>query len=690
MFALLARWSTLVSLCLVPCPVFPATARVLDSTRYHLGVDGFPEWDEFAGRRPHGRMLEVRFPAESNATAATLFLRQQDVKHTWRVQLNGRKLGELVAQETSLVHTMRIPPGGLVAGTNLLAILPPTATDDIVVGDFRLDPRSPADALSDASLSVQVFEENTKKEFPCRITVVDTNGSLAPLQPFTTNLAEVCSRPGVIYTRDGRADFGLPAGTYTVFASRGFEFSVATQTVAVAEGKAESLTLALRREVPTPGWVATDTHIHTLTHSKHGDALMEERMLTIAGEGIELAVATDHNHHADYADAAQRARLQDRFTAVVGNEVTTTVGHFNAFPISPGARLAEYKATNWSTLLASMRATPGVQVISLNHPRDLHNGFIPLAATNFNPVSGAPLRGLDFSFDALEVVTSAAMQSDVMLLFHDWFAMLNYGRRITALASSDTHDVSRFILGQGRSYVECDDARPGSIDVGAACQSMRAGRVLVSMGLWVNLTVNGQPGPGRTIALKDGEATVTATVLGPGWAQADQVELFANGIKVGEQSVTPGSGVTKAIVNWPLHDLKHDVFLVVVASGPGITAPFWEIPRPYQPSSTRFNPRMLAATNPAWLDVDGDGSFQPARVYAQKIYDRYRQSPGELFRKLAPYDAAVIDQAASIWQERGEDWTGVEFTSVLATAPESVRRGFKKTFVPVATPLPNR
>ena len=77
--------------------------------------------------------------------------------------------------------------------------------------------------------------------------------------------------------------------------------------------------------------------------------------------------------------------------------------------------------------MQAMRALPGVRVITLNHPRDDHTSFTPLGPEHFNPVSGAHLGGKPYTFDALEVVTSAAMQSDIMQLYHDWFAMLNHG-----------------------------------------------------------------------------------------------------------------------------------------------------------------------------------------------------------------------------------------------------------------------
>ncbi|MFA6544649.1 MAG: CehA/McbA family metallohydrolase [Limisphaerales bacterium] len=653
-----------------------AQLRVLDAARYHLGTEGFPEWQEFAGQKPHGRRLELHFEAQRNEAEQTLLIRQRDVKQSWQVQLNGRRLGNLVTQETSLVHALAVPSGALRDGTNTLAILPPTAVDDVVVGDFRLAPTPLKETLAQATLTVRVSDSDTKMGLPCRLTIVDAEGSLAALLPGTTNQTELAARPGVLYTRDGTASAGLLPGAYKIFASRGFEFSVATQAVTLVAGRTQSIALNIRRAVPTHGWVAADTHIHTLTKSRHGDATEEERMLTIAGEGIELAVATDHNVHADYTEAAQRTRLSDRFTSVIGNEVTTKAGHFNAFPIQPGSAIADFSVTNWATLLPGIRATPGVQVVTLNHPRDLHSGFVPLGPANFNAVSGAALRGQEFSFDGLEVITSAAMQSDIMLLFRDWFALLNHGHRLTALGSSDTHDVSRFILGQGRTYVRCADTSPTAINVDAACRSLREGRALVSFGLLTDLVVNERFGVGDLALRGQRGVTAVVTVLGPTWVQADQVELFANGVRVAGQKIAPVRGVTKLRLAFKLPRFKHDYHLVAIASGPGVTAPFWETPRPYQPSSKTFTPRVLGATNPVWVDADGDGKFTPARAYAEELVKRHGTDAARLFPALAGYDAAVAAQAASLCHAAGKNLRSVEFAHAMREAPPAVQRGW--------------
>ena len=136
------RGFSLIELGLLFSAAFMASAqpRVLDATQYHLCTEGFPEWQEFVGQKPHGRKLEIHFDSQPNVGEQTLLLRQRDVKQSWSILLNGRRLGALVTQESALVHALAVPPGALRDGSNTLAIVPPTAVDDIVVGEFRLAP----------------------------------------------------------------------------------------------------------------------------------------------------------------------------------------------------------------------------------------------------------------------------------------------------------------------------------------------------------------------------------------------------------------------------------------------------------------------------------------------------------------------------------------------------------------------
>jgi hypothetical protein len=571
---------------------------------------------------------------------------------------------------------LSLPPGALRDGANTLSIIPPKERDDIEVGQFVLDQRPLKEALNESTLNIRVVDDEDQKPLPCRLTITTQYGSLFPFHMETSPPA--CAvRPGVVYTPDGTARIGLPSGVFKLYASRGFEYSVSTQSVTLPPGRTYPIHLRLKREVPTPGMVACDTHVHTFTYSHHGDATVEERMLTLAGEGIELPIATDHNILTDYTEPARKMGVENYFTPVVGDEVTTEAGHFNIFPVQPGSRVPNRRLTDWPKLMEELRATPGTRVVVLNHPRNIHSNFQPFAAKNFNPVTGENRRGFEFSFDAVETVNSSALQSDLMLTFRDWFALLNYGYRVTAVGSSDCHDVSRYIVGQGRSYVMCDDANPARINVEAACQSFLKGRVLVSLGLLTQMTVEDKFGVGD-LATGLGELMrVNVTVLGPSWTSADRVELYANGVKIREQPIeAPVSSVEKTRVTWIIPRPAYDVHLVAIASGPPVTGPYWQIPKPYQPSSRAWEPRVIGATNPIRVDGDGDGKFTAPRAYAKEIIKRTGSEPKSLVAELAKYDEAVAAQAASLCQASGRDARSAEFEQTLKSALPHVQRGF--------------
>src|SRR5205807_159277 len=74
----------------------PAAAKttVLDSRLHHLRSEGEREWSDFP-MQPEGPRLVLRFQAERNEDECALRLRQQDVKQTWKVLLNGKELGRL-------------------------------------------------------------------------------------------------------------------------------------------------------------------------------------------------------------------------------------------------------------------------------------------------------------------------------------------------------------------------------------------------------------------------------------------------------------------------------------------------------------------------------------------------------------------------------------------------------------------
>ncbi len=465
-------------------------AQTLVTNRYHLRSGTTPEWEEFENKTPHGARLDLKFQSQKNSSEYTLLIHQYNVKLEWQVQINGQKIGTLFLMEDPLVSNYRIPAGLLKQGENTLSIIPPKENDDIMVGPFRVLNGS-ADRALNARLNVTVTESD--QPTPCRVTIVNEAGELAALYVSTNQ--NVAARPGVLYCV-GAAQIQLLPGIYTVLASRGPEYNLPNASVTLNPTPNPDLNLHLLREVPTPNLVSCDTHIHSFTYAKHGDATINERMLTIAGEALELPISTEHNLLADFTQPARAVHVEQYFTPVLGCEVTTKRGHFNAFPIVPDSRVPDFRIEHWPALLENIRATPGVQFVILNHPRDVHTEFCPFAETNFNARTGENLRGFDFAFDGLELINSGALRTDLMQVFYDWFALLNHGYRIVGVGASDSHDVSRFIVGQGRTYIQCDDKDPGKLDVAEAIDNLRKGKALISLGLITTIKVDNRFGVG--------------------------------------------------------------------------------------------------------------------------------------------------------------------------------------------------
>ena len=203
-------------------------------------------------------------------------------------------------------------------------------SDDIRVGEITLDSRPPSEALSEATVELTVRDaDHPGALLPCRITVLDAGRRVGGPRH------DVRRRPrGAPRRRStSRRQAPLPASRRRVprHRRRGFANSIDAITLKLRPGEHARKTLTIRREVLIPGFVACDTHVHTLTYSGHGDASVDEQVLAIAGEGVELPIAADHNPGRP-GTARRRQAGPPFFTPVVGNEVTTAVGHFNIWP----------------------------------------------------------------------------------------------------------------------------------------------------------------------------------------------------------------------------------------------------------------------------------------------------------------------------------------------------------------------
>jgi hypothetical protein len=664
---------------LAAAPGAPAEPIAITDRLFHLGDAEKPDWRDFTTVRPtHGTELELEFEAADNPGKLVLEIQAGSVSEDWKVKLNSRDLGALKKEDARTVQYLSVPAGTLKNGRNRLAIEAGKKGDDIYVGRATLHSRPLRELLGHARVHASVRDADTGQELPSRITLVkqvekkekvkDRNGKEREVTKLVEELVTALSderhdlvvRKGIFYARDGRVTFDVPPGKYTVYATRGFEYGLGRADLELRALEEREVELAIRREVDTTGYLAADTHIHTQTHSGHGDINLEERVVAIAGEGVEIAVATDHNHHTDYRPIMEKVGIDGEFKSVIGNEVTTEIGHFNAFPFEKGADPPDHRHSDWTQLIQEMRAS-GVRVVIVNHPRRPQGSTSPFEKVRLNPLSGEAHEGpKSLGIDAVEILNGKTLADDRMLTLRDWFGLVNRGHRVAAVAASDSHAVSE-IVGQARTYVESSTDDPRRMQIQEICDNILAGRLLVCMGLLTEARVAGGARPGDLITAAGGELAVEIRVQGPSWTQANLVTAYLNGIEIHSEKVEPTPRAVKYAGTWRIPAPPQDAHLVVVATGPAITAPYW----PIAGGEKKY---VLGATNPIWLDADGDGTFTSAFEYASRLVKENGTGGPAPLRALEAYDRAVAAQFASLARARIEEEAQDAYRQLLSDA----------------------
>ncbi len=346
---------------------------------------------------------------------------------------------------------------------------------------------------------------------------------------------------------DGALVAPVPPGTWRVTVSRGLEYDAFVATaVEVTDGQTQALTARLTRVVDTTGWISVDTHLHSEV-SIDSTIPVDDRVRAVAGEGVEVAVATDHDVITSYAPTVARLGLRDFVVPVEGAEVSSRAyGHINGFPLRPALDRTGRGAPRWwqrapAGVFAALRAAgDGDVVVQVNHPRRGGSGMFGAlqldAATltvgavpaDLGLPDGTDLTSL--AFDAVEVANSKA-GSDLEDTFRDWLAMVAAGHPAAATGSSDSHGATAY-AGKARTLVwvgaGADD--PAQLDVAALGVALRARRAVVSTGAFITAEVVGQAGPigiGESGPVAQGApVTLRVRVQAPPWQPLASLTIY--------------------------------------------------------------------------------------------------------------------------------------------------------------------
>lgn len=348
----------------------------------------------------------------------------------------------------------------------------------------------------------------------------------------------------VAFASRGVVELRVRPGTYRVVTSRGPEYDLAASEITVRPDEQKSVTHMLTRVVDTRGWVAGDMHVHS-RNSIDSPMTLDERVRSLAAEGLEWAVSTDHNYVTDYAPFVAREDLAEWIHPMVGLEMTTLEsGHYNGYPLGYQVGPITHGAFEWAgrppgAIFDDMRAMGSLgrerTIIQVNHPRDGVLGYFsqyqrdpftgveippglvqqvlaPKGPAFKNPDGASAFSG---AFDAIEVANGKLFweihsfrvpealpvgplpanvpETGAIVrkangapafpgVVEDWFNLLNLGFQYVAVGTGDTHN-GFDEAGQFRTmvYVGADD-EPAHLTDARLVDAMRARRAVVTNG----------------------------------------------------------------------------------------------------------------------------------------------------------------------------------------------------------------
>jgi hypothetical protein len=482
--------------------------------------------------------------------------------------------------------------------------------------DVGLEEESSCVLKNPAQGKVKVKIINSKGEFvPGKVIFIGLSPTKTPYfkpeNPVKSGRKWESSKNSCFPQKEGK-EVKLPVGTYLVTASRGPEYSVDKKVVEILKNDQQELIFRINRVLKTPNLISVDPHMHT--HKSDGGVRIPERIRSVAAEGVDVAVATDHNYITDYLPALKKLGLNKYLAVIPGNEITVSgLIHYNTYalkhrPAEEGNGAIYPVAEESSPLFEASRKKDPNAILQVNHPRSGRLGYFNTYQLDLESAAFAR-EHFDTSFDVLEVMNGPHFYSSNFWVIEDWLHLLNRGYYFPLTASSDSHSIDRGEPGYSRTYVMYEGKEGDNLNWEALALAIKKGRSFASNGPLVEFKVNGEYHSGDFFTSPDGKAEIWIKVQSSPWVAVDEVRLIVNGERKMNFPVKAAREEIQKFTEQISLKLKKDSYIAVEVLGKRSLYPILQ--RYSREGLLKDAALPYALTNPVFIDVDGNGKFDP-------------------------------------------------------------------------------
>ncbi len=439
-----------------------------------------------------------------------------------------------------------------------------------------------------------------------RVKEKKVDGSLGGFLPTRVQLAGPQNQ--LLNLLDSNKIIEAIPGDYTVTVSRGLEYEYWQKKVTLKAGETKTFDVVLQRAVEVQG-VNADMHLHAAP-SIDSSISLEDRVSSLVAEGLQFAVATDHDTTTDYTPTITKLKLTSWVRSVMGQEVSPIALHTNIFPIVHPPNSPTYYALPFITYkdgsFQKALSAPAIwklardlfkaKVIQINHPRTFQSFFNIIKYDPKKGVKALKPGVFDNNWDTIELYNGKGKTSDFLLTtLWDWFSLLNQGFYKTGVGNSDTH--SRGLRpGIPRTIIKAPTQKADQLDPAKVIANLKAGRAQIYAGPYIVARTASGKESGDTVQQKTIKLSIT--IQAPSWVPVNYVKIYGNGKLLQKLDVAESKDrvrLQKTVEITP----TQDTWIVVLAGHE-------------TKKLTPIYPKFISVsmTNPIYIDIDGNG-FKP-------------------------------------------------------------------------------
>ncbi|MCX7943409.1 MAG: CehA/McbA family metallohydrolase [Deltaproteobacteria bacterium] len=420
----------------------------------------------------------------------------------------------------------------------------------------------------------------------------------------------------VIYTASGKETIKVAPGSYRLIITKGYEYQYVERDVKIEAGKTTEVIEVINRVVDTKGYLSTDTHVHA-SPSPDNTISIKDRIVTIAAEGLDVSVTTDHEFINSWKIGIDESGLDDFIINYPGEEVTASIPeHHNIYPVEPDYKInARGGYVKWfgldiAELHKAMRER-GAPIIQINHPYEYMEN-IGFDNERCKPILSDPTRlGLsqnaklwDWDFDVWEMMNGTQNpfnnNNGGKGTFDNFMCFINHGYLKTAVGASDAHNWD--IPGTPRIFFVSETDDPIKSKKEVFIDSIKKGKVIISTGAFAEALVNNIATAGDLITDVDKEIEVRLKIQALPDIDVSHFIIFVNCDSVANIKTTYPNSLIKYDASTKI-TLERDSSIVIAGFGKN------KLPKGF----AQFNPNNVPRffINPIYIDVDGNGKFDP-------------------------------------------------------------------------------